>query len=48
MKCCLCHKNIEIEGTWKEGNNAAPLKKGRCCDTCNMTKVIPERLRRCK
>lgn len=44
MKCCLCHKEIEVKGTWKEGNNAEPLKKGRCCDVCDDTKVISARL----
>jgi hypothetical protein len=44
MKCCLCKKVIEVKGTWKEGNNAMPLKEGRCCDKCNNTKVLPARL----
>jgi len=38
-KCCLCKKNIR---GW--GNNAAPLKDGRCCGLCNSEKVIPARL----
>jgi hypothetical protein len=46
MKCSLCKGQIEIKGTWKEGNNAEPIKRGRCCDVCNITKVIPARLRR--
>ena len=45
MKCCLCGKDIEIRGTWKEGHNAEPIKKGRCCGICNETKVIPIRLK---
>jgi hypothetical protein len=40
-KCCLCDR--EFSGY---GNNAEPLKIGICCDVCNVTKVIPERLRR--
>lgn len=36
--CCICGK--EYEG---HGNNAAPIKEGRCCDDCNV-KVILERL----
>lgn len=44
MKCCLCGKEIEIVGTWKKGNNARPLKAGRCCGKCNITKVIPARI----
>jgi hypothetical protein len=44
MKCCLCGKEIGVIGAWKDGNNAQPLKDGRCCDECNETKVIPERI----
>jgi hypothetical protein len=30
------------------GNNPAPVKtQGVCCDACNMTIVIPARLRAC-
>ena len=43
MKCCLCKKQIEVKGTWTSGNNANPIKNGRCCDLCNATKVIPTR-----
>ena len=41
MECCLCGKKIK-----GHGNNAWPLKKeGRCCNTCNTEKVIPERIK---
>jgi hypothetical protein len=41
MKCCFC--GTIIEGY---GNNPAPLKeRGKCCDTCNETLVIPIRMR---
>ena len=44
--CCLCSGLIEIGPTgWVHGNNAEPVATGRCCDFCNMTKVIPARLR---
>lgn len=46
MKCCFCKE--EITG-W--GNNPAPLfqdGKNRCCDVCNATIVIPERIKRMK
>ena len=43
-KCCLCGETIQPKGTWKDGNNAEPIKSGRCCDFCNETKVIPIRL----
>lgn len=45
MKCCLCNNNIEVKGSWVKGNNAQPLKDGRCCDKCNYEKVLPARLR---
>ena len=47
MKCCLC--GVEIEKNWlngwDKGNNARPLKEGRCCDLCDSTKVILERMK---
>ena len=43
MECCLCKGKIEVKGTWTEGNNAEPLKRGRCCDVCNVMLVIPAR-----
>ena len=52
MKCCLCGEQIDRKYTekgelyWDKGNNAQPLKEGRCCDLCDNMKVIPERLRR--
>lgn len=39
MKCCICRKDAG-----KYGNNALPLKDGRCCDTCNYDIIIPLRL----
>lgn len=49
MKCCLCNKEIPIEPNgWSEGNNAQPLREGRCCNACNIMKVIPARLNRVK
>lgn len=41
--CCLC--GDEFEGY---GNNPAPLEGDRCCDACNITKVIPARFERMK
>ncbi len=41
MKCCICEKPIT-----DYGNNPQPIKKeGRCCDICNMTIVIPSRMK---
>ena len=38
-ECSLCGE--EIAG---HGNNAEPVGAGRCCDSCNLGKVIPARL----
>ena len=38
-KCCIC--SLEYIGY---GNNATPVKEGRCCDVCNSFKVIPTRM----
>jgi len=37
--CCLCTEFIR-----GYGNNAEPVRVGRCCDKCNATKVIPARM----
>jgi hypothetical protein len=37
--CVICDADISY------GHNAEPLKAGRCCDACNMTHVLPFRLR---
>lgn len=47
MKCCFCKKELG-KSEWA-GNNPAPLKEdgvNRCCDECNATIVIPERIAR--
>ena len=46
MKCSICKEEIKAINGWTEGNNAEPINNGRCCDTCNMEKVIPARLNR--
>lgn len=38
--CCICGEHY-----FGFGNNAQPVKKGRCCNMCNDTKVIPARLK---
>ena len=54
LKCCLCGGDIEEQFTpegvmfWDQGNNPAPLSTvegARCCGECNMTKVLPARLK---
>ena len=38
-RCSICGKDfIEI------GNNAEPIRKGICCDSCNTKFVIPARI----
>jgi hypothetical protein len=39
VNCCICGKKII-----GHGNNAQPLKKGICCDRCNI-KVIIKRIK---
>lgn len=39
MRCVIC--NINISG---HSNNADPVASGRCCDNCNIEKVIPARI----
>lgn len=41
MKCCICHKEIEIENS----HNPYPfMTEGRCCGECNQNHVIPARM----
>ena len=39
-RCCICNKIL-----YDLGNNAEPVRKGRCCDECNWIYVIPARLK---
>ena len=41
--CCICKKPFE-----GYGNNAEPVCSGRCCDRCNIEKVIPMRFKMMK
>jgi hypothetical protein len=45
--CCICTKDIlpSIGSTWTGGHNAEPVAPGRCCNVCNSTVVVPERIR---
>ena len=38
-RCCIC--SSEYVGY---GNNAKPIKEGRCCNECNSFKVVPARI----
>lgn len=41
MKCSICKQEIYTD----RGHNAEPIAKGKCCEMCNQTRVIPERLK---
>ena len=45
MKCVICGKEISNPyGFTLVGNNPYPVSDhGRCCDDCNMQRVIPAR-----
>lgn len=50
--CVICKGDIDHhidyetgECYWIIGHNAAPVKDGRCCDTCNATAVMTARLK---
>ena len=45
MDCSICGKPIPAVGDWTTGNSAEPVNDGRCCDHCDMTVVVPARLR---
>ena len=48
--CSICGYGIESHYTpagevyWTKGHNAQPVNDGRCCDTCNDTRVLPARM----
>lgn len=44
IHCCICNEYIEPNNGWIYGNNAEPVKDGRCCNKCNSEIVIPERI----
>ena len=46
MDCVICGRPIIpcIYTGWDQGNNAEPVKAGRCCDDCDQRKVIPRRM----
>ena len=39
LRCCIC--NQEFIGY---GNNAEPVKKGICCNSCNVKFTVPSRI----
>jgi hypothetical protein len=44
MLCVLCGEELQDFGNYQEGNNPSPLAYiGRCCDECDLEKVLPAR-----
>ena len=48
--CVLCSDALDVlykngVAIWTDGHNAEPMAKGRCCNYCNDTKVIPARMK---
>lgn len=41
MQCCFCKRTFQDV----LGNNAEPLRTGRCCPGCNNAFVIPYRIK---
>ena len=45
MNCSICGLMIgKFSGSRGFGHNAQPINDGKCCDTCNMTVVVPKRI----
>jgi len=44
--CCICEQPIPIRHGWAQGNNAEPVKEGRCCYDCEAQVVLPARIAR--
>jgi len=46
--CCICTEEIRPHpgSIWKGGHNAEPVAPGRCCEACNGSVVLPERILR--
>ncbi len=42
MKCTICDGPLDDQ----YGNNAEPVSKGKCCNICNATVVVPARINR--
>ena len=49
MDCCLCGGSIDVQhfpngNVWFHGQNAQPIKEGRCCTWCWEDKVVHQRI----
>lgn len=43
QQCCICSKTY-----YGYGNNAEPIKHGKCCDKCNLKVIIARIEKLCK
>jgi hypothetical protein len=46
-RCVICNLDLADRAKdkrWLLGNNAQPVKDGRCCDQCNTEIVLPARI----
>ena len=44
--CVICGEAIGVEsGGWASGHNADPKADGYCCENCNLTEVVPARMK---
>lgn len=41
--CCFCGRELNR----MISNDARPVKDAKCCDYCNFTIVVPERIKQC-
>jgi hypothetical protein len=47
LRCIICRMEIEPDLTgYAGGHNAEPVRRGRCCEECNWTVVVPTRFSR--
>ena len=45
-KCVICNEKITADPNgWKGGCNAEPVKEGQCCYKCDMSVVLPARIK---
>ena len=51
INCDICGGEIEPDRTpegevyWTQGNDARPITDGRACNDCNVSQVVPARLK---
>ena len=46
MKCSICKEKITADPFgWEGGCNAQPINDGKCCHQCDITVVIPFRIK---